>query len=56
MDFKDEIAPIGEVLDFGVQKRNNIENSYRTGIELDWQYSPISEFMIKEMRHLCMPK
>ena len=47
MDFKDEIAPIGEVLAFGVQKRNNIENSYRTGIEIDWQYSPISELMIK---------
>ena len=47
MDFKDEIAPIGEVLDFGVQKRKNIENSYRTGIELEWQYSPISELLIK---------
>lgn len=47
MNFKDEIAPIGEILAFGVQKRNNIENSYRTGIEIDWQYLPISKLMVK---------
>lgn len=43
MDFKDEIAPIGELLSFGVQKRENIENSYRTGVEMEWAYLPISE-------------
>ncbi len=43
MDFTDEIAPIGQVLDFGVQERRNIENSYRAGLELDWTYIPIRE-------------
>ena len=43
MDFKDEIAPIGEVLAFGVQRRKNIENSYRAGVELEWKYLPIRE-------------
>jgi len=41
MDFEDEISAIGEVLDFGVQKRENIPNSYRTGVELDWNLLPI---------------
>jgi len=41
MDFEDEIAPIGEVLAFGVQKRDNIPNSYRSGVELDWNLLPV---------------
>jgi iron complex outermembrane receptor protein len=41
MDFKDEIAPIGEVIAFGVQKRRNIPDSYRTGVELEWNYLPV---------------
>lgn len=44
MDFKDEIAPIGEVLAFGVQERRNIDNSYRAGIEVEWTFLPIREF------------
>lgn len=44
MDFKDEIAPIGEVIAFGVQKRRNIPDSYRTGLELEWNYLPL-EFL-----------
>lgn len=44
MDFENEIAPIGEVLDFGVQKRENIPNSYRTGVELDWNVLPAEMF------------
>ena len=40
MDFQDEIAPIGEVIAFGVQKRRNIPDSYRTGLELQWNYLP----------------
>ena len=35
MDFKDEIAPIGEVIAFGLQRRSNIANSYRSGFEVD---------------------
>jgi iron complex outermembrane receptor protein len=46
MDFKDEIAPIGEVLAFGVQRRENIENSYRAGIELEWAYLPMGELTL----------
>lgn len=41
MDFTDEIAPIGEVISFGVQKRRNIPQSYRAGLELDWNYLPL---------------
>ncbi len=45
MDFENEIAPIGELLAFGVQKRANIPNSYRSGVELDFNY-----FMLKNLR------
>jgi len=41
MDFENEIAPIGEVLAFGVQRRENIQNSYRSGVELDWNLLPV---------------
>lgn len=41
MDFKDEIAPIGEVMGFGVQERRNIPDSYRTGAEVEWNYLPV---------------
>jgi iron complex outermembrane receptor protein len=33
MNFTNEIAPIGEVIAFGVQKRVNIDRSYRMGFE-----------------------
>lgn len=46
MDFQDEIAPIGEVLAFGVQKRENIQSSYRAGFELEWAYLPIGELSL----------
>lgn len=46
MDFTDEIAPIGEVLAFGIQRRENIESSYRAGIELEWAYLPIGELTL----------
>ncbi len=46
MDFKDEIAPIGEVLAFGVQKRENIESSYRAGVEFEWAYLPFGELTL----------
>ena len=36
MDFENEIAPIGEIIAFGVQRRTNIEDSYRMGLELEW--------------------
>lgn len=42
MDFENEIAPIGEVIAFGVQRRSNIEDSYRTGLEVEGTYKPIS--------------
>jgi iron complex outermembrane receptor protein len=41
MDFEDEIAPIGEVIAFGVQKRRNIPDSYRIGAEFEWKYLPL---------------
>ncbi|MEL7145410.1 MAG: TonB-dependent receptor [Bacteroidota bacterium] len=36
MDFENEIAPIGEIIAFGVQRRVNITDSYRAGLELEW--------------------
>ncbi len=40
MNFQNEIAPIGEVVAFGVQKRQNIPQSTRKGAELTWMWSP----------------
>jgi len=39
MDFENEIAPYGEVVAFGVQRRINIPNSTRAGLELDARYA-----------------
>lgn len=36
MDFSNEIAPTGEIIAFGVQRRINIPESYRAGVELEW--------------------
>ncbi|MEL6558379.1 MAG: TonB-dependent receptor, partial [Bacteroidota bacterium] len=36
MDFSNEIAPTGEIIAFGVQRRINIADSYRAGLELEW--------------------
>jgi iron complex outermembrane receptor protein len=38
MDFENEIAPIGEQIAFGVQRRVNIADSYRLGWETEWNY------------------
>jgi len=44
MDFKDEIAPTGEFITEGfVQLRQNIPDSYRTGLEVDWNWKPIKK-------------
>jgi len=41
MDFKDEIAPTGAFIVEGfVQLRQNIRDSYRTGLEVDWEWLP----------------
>lgn len=44
MDFENEIAPFGEVVAFGVQRRSNIKDSYRTGIELEGSFQPVPAF------------
>ena len=42
MNFDDEIAPTGEFITEGfVQLRQNIADSYRTGIELEWNWQPL---------------
>jgi len=46
MDFENEIAPIGEVLAFGVQKRVNIPDSYRTGVEAQGAYVITPGFIV----------
>jgi iron complex outermembrane receptor protein len=47
MDFKDEIAPTGEfILEGFVQLRQNIPDSYRTGLEIDWQWKPLDKLKL----------
>jgi iron complex outermembrane receptor protein len=47
MDFENEIAPIGEYNDvYFVQIYKNQENSYRAGVEVDWQYLPTESIEI----------
>ena len=38
MSFEDEIAPIGEVIGFGLPRRLNIPESVRQGFEMVWAY------------------
>ncbi|MEM6643474.1 MAG: TonB-dependent receptor [Bacteroidota bacterium] len=40
MRFKNEIAPIGRNVAFGVQERKNIPKSSRSGFEVQWEYAP----------------
>lgn len=47
MDFKNEIAPIGEVIAFGVQRRENIPSSFRSGLELNWFASLSDQWRFK---------
>ena len=42
LDFENEIVPVGEILNFGLSRRVNIENSFRTGVEMEWAYLPTS--------------
>jgi iron complex outermembrane receptor protein len=45
MNFRNEIAPIGKYVPEGfIQLRKNIPSSYRTGIELIWNWNFISSF------------
>lgn len=46
MDFENEIAPIGELLAFGVQRRANIPSSYRAGVEVDFNYYPLNKLRV----------
>lgn len=46
MDFENEIAPIGEYVPEGfIQLRKNIPQSYRTGVELDWQLNVLPDLI-----------
>ena len=48
MDFNDEIAPTGEYITEGfVQLRQNIADSYRTGLEADWKWTPVEGLEIQ---------
>lgn len=40
MSFENEIAPIGAQIAFGVLQRENIERSRRSGVEVQWIYTP----------------
>jgi iron complex outermembrane receptor protein len=40
MNFRDEIAPIGALSIIGTPLRRNVDRSYRTGVELEWNWVP----------------
>ena len=44
MSFKDEIAPIGDVVGFGLPRRLNIPRSVRQGMEVAWAHRIHSKF------------
>ncbi|MDF9794772.1 iron complex outermembrane receptor protein [Catalinimonas alkaloidigena] len=45
MQFENEIAPIGEAIPEGfIQLRKNMPSSYRRGVEVDWEYRPVTQF------------
>ncbi|UXX78407.1 TonB-dependent receptor [Reichenbachiella carrageenanivorans] len=46
MKFNDEIAPVGEVGEFGVMIRQNIDESIRYGVETDFKYQPIKKLSV----------
>lgn len=46
MEFKNEIAAIGQLSYIGLPLRKNVESSYRRGIEIDFKYAPIEKFKI----------
>ncbi len=44
MQFENEIAPIGQAIPEGfVQLRKNVPNSFRRGVEVDWNYRPFDQ-------------
>ncbi|HHP7242490.1 MAG TPA: TonB-dependent receptor [Cyclobacteriaceae bacterium] len=47
MDFKDEIAPVGEfIADAFIQLKKNIPESFRQGVELEIEYKPINKLSV----------
>ncbi len=44
MSFQDEIAPIGDVVGFGLPRRLNIPKSVRQGMELAWSHRATTKF------------
>ncbi len=47
MNFSNEIAPIGEFITEGfVQLRENISNSFRSGIEWEWAWQPVGPLSV----------
>jgi iron complex outermembrane recepter protein len=40
MDFSNEIVPVGEISPNGFQRAGNVDQSYRSGIEIDMTYNP----------------
>jgi len=47
MDFDNEISATGEFIPAGfVQLRQNIEDSYRAGVELQWQWQPLYKLQL----------
>jgi iron complex outermembrane recepter protein len=42
MDYKDQLIPTGEINDSGGATRRNVDRSYRTGLELEAAWKPVS--------------
>ena len=45
MKFENEIAPIGQSIEGFIQLRKNVPSSYRRGIEVDWTYMPVQQWV-----------
>lgn len=46
MEFRNEIAPIGQLSYIGLPLRKNVAQSYRRGVELDLQWKPVTHLTI----------
>jgi iron complex outermembrane receptor protein len=46
MDFRNEIAPIGKLSDIGTPLRQNVDASYRRGIEADANWRPVRTLLL----------
>jgi iron complex outermembrane receptor protein len=52
MNFKNEIAAIGQLSYIGLPLRKNVKSSYRQGVEMDFKYQPIRKLILMTQANL----